>query len=180
MSIITTGPKPAFYAGELFSVDVLIRRRSTKITMKVFTSLISTENVPSTYTLLKKHLPSILRSKCFNENNYKFSKEVKNTEIGHLFEHIILENLSSCKSALGFNNPVYNGLTRWNWARDARGVFHIEIDSGLDEEEIFALALNKSTELLNIILQSATLDNSVYHPTPAINQFSFAEAPLED
>ncbi|HSW48137.1 MAG TPA: hypothetical protein VLG67_03565 [Candidatus Saccharimonadales bacterium] len=168
MSILTAKvKKPLNHSNNLFLLDVSQEEKTTKIRMEMLISCVCTSELPMTYSILKKQLPSIMRSKCFNENNYKFSKEVKNTEIGHLFEHIILEYLSNLKSLEGVKNPIYNGLTSWNWTKDPRGVFHIEIDSGLDDESALSLALHKSNQLLYAILESGqiklpTYENSKY------------------
>jgi hypothetical protein len=152
--IIADVTSQALRTNEYFSFDVYPRKKSTKITMKMLIPTVTTEGIPTIIPILKTHLPSILRSKCFNENNYRFSKEVKNTEIGHLFEHIMLEYLSDFKYALGIKGAIYNGLTRWNWVREERGVFHIEIDAGREDKDIFELAVQKSTKLLLHILRS--------------------------
>lgn len=155
MSIITANAiGQALQTNEFFSFDIHSYSKTTKINMKLLTPFVTTEDVPAVSSILKKRLPSIMRSRCFNENNYSFSKEVKNTEIGHLFEHIILEYLSDLKYKTGTKNPVYNGLTRWNWVKEEKGVFHIEIDAGFEDKEIFSIALQKSTELLVYVLRS--------------------------
>src|SRR5688572_29431065 len=96
------------HKNNFFSLDVNQNRLNTKIVMRLFVSTFSTKNIPQTYLLLEKHLPSILRSKCFNQNNYPFKIEVLDTEIGHLFEHILLEYLCEQKRLEGVDNPVYN------------------------------------------------------------------------
>lgn len=166
MSIITANViGQALSANEFFSFDVRTYSKSTTIHMKLLTPFVTTEDIPEVSLILKKRLPSIMRSRCFNENNFAFPREVKNTEIGHLFEHIILEYLSDLKYASGTKNPVYNGLTRWNWVKEEKGVFHIEIDSGYEDKEIFTIALQKSTELLYFILQSTSPTTS---ETPSV------------
>jgi hypothetical protein len=176
MSIITANIKATvFNANEFFSFDINPRKNSTKITMKMLTSIITTDRIPATYSILKNHLPSILRSKCFNENNYRFSKEVKCTEIGHLFEHILLEYLSQFKFAQGHKNPIFNGLTSWNWKKEERGVFHIEIDAGLDDKEIFSLAMKKSADLLTFILQKAENNIPNYESLNHLNYLTLEE-----
>ncbi|MBI4035890.1 hypothetical protein HY383_02990 [Candidatus Daviesbacteria bacterium] len=55
--------------------------------------------------------------------------------------------------ARGIQNPIHNGLTKWNWDKDAQGVFNIHIDIGDQEREIFNLALQNSIKLLRTIFQ---------------------------
>src|SRR5688572_3051473 len=108
MSIITANTiGQVLQSNEHYSFDVKQHANSAAITMTMLTSYVTTAHTPQALSILKRRLPSIMRSKCFNENNYKFSQEVKNTEIGHLFEHIILEYLSDLKFSQGVKNPVY-------------------------------------------------------------------------
>ncbi|KKR25220.1 MAG: hypothetical protein UT56_C0002G0034 [Candidatus Levybacteria bacterium GW2011_GWB1_39_7] len=53
--------------------------------------IIETDQLPKTFEILNKMLPSIFKSKCYNDKNLPFFIEVRSTEIGHLFEHIMLE-----------------------------------------------------------------------------------------
>jgi hypothetical protein len=107
---------------------------------------------------LWQHLPSIFQSKCFNEKNLPFIKEAERTEIGHLFEHILLEYLCALKKEKGEKKNIHNGVTRWNWERDAWGVFHITVDSGSSDKEIFEEAVNLSIKLVLLIFRSAYKD----------------------
>ncbi|MBI4038798.1 hypothetical protein HY384_02465 [Candidatus Daviesbacteria bacterium] len=116
--------------------------------------MVNTKHLPATYSLLKQHIPTILYSKCFNEENYPFFKEVRKTEIGHLFEHILLEYLYHLKLASGIEDPIHNGLTKWDWEEDAMGIFHISIDSGYKDHHLFKTALENSIWLTFNILNS--------------------------
>lgn len=134
----------------------------TNLKMEVLGDIISTSQLPTTYRILKLHLPSILRSKCFNENNYPFSKEVRDTEIGHLFEHILLEYMCLIKTQKGHKRPIHNGLTQWNWQREAKGVFHIQIDSGVEDKAFFVEALTRSIDLTAQIIAQNRHPNESY------------------
>lgn len=152
MAITTARIIRNYHRNDFFALRVDQNEIKTNILMELFSAPITTKNIPQTSPILKKYLPTILKSKCFNQNNYPFSKEVRNTEIGHLFEHILLEYLYEQKLKEGASNPVYNGLTQWNWQKDIRGVFHINVDVGLKERYIFQSALEKSIRLLNLII----------------------------
>lgn len=147
---------PLTYKTDLFSLRVEQKIETTTITMHLFTSIVNTFYLPHTVTTLKTFLPSILRSTCFNDNNLPFAKEAKQTEIGHLFEHILLEYLCEKKLSLGLRNIVYNGVTEWNWQKDQRGIFYITIDTGSQEKHIFEDALQKSIVLISEILRTPT------------------------
>ncbi len=131
--------------------------------MLSYTSIINTRDIPFTYTILEKQLPSILIAQCFNDEGLPFSQEVKMTEIGHLFEHIMLEYLCILKLANGHSKATFRGETNWNWKRDLRGTFHIHINAGIKHEEIFDEALTNSIELLVKIMGTSLNLNS--YPT---------------
>lgn len=154
--MVNSSVKRVYHANDLFSLAIHYGEINTKIIMELFACAVNTQHLPDTYSLLKKHIPTILYSKCFNEKNYPFSEEVKKTEIGHLFEHILLEYLCQLKLASGLKNPVHNGLTKWNWEEDAEGVFHISIDSGYKDYRIFKEALENSIWLTFNILSNHT------------------------
>jgi hypothetical protein len=138
---------------DLFLLDFKQETSETNITMRLLTPLVRTVNLPNTYTTLLEVLPSIFDSKCFNDKKFSFSKEVLNTEIGHLFEHILLEYLTQLKFSYDNKNVSYSGLTSWDWHKEEQGVFHIRVDIGNFDSYIFAVALEKSTKLLNKILK---------------------------
>lgn len=129
---------------------------STDMVMELVGDKVTTVDIKDTLSYLQKNLPSILFSKCYNQKNYPFSKEVEDTEIGHLFEHIILEYLSIIKKASGLPNYIHNGVTSWNWVEERRGVFHISIDAGEKDFVYFMDALEKSLKLTLEILDSKT------------------------
>lgn len=151
------------YKNIYFSLKVVHRERELKIKMDMLTPIFDTRAIPQTYEILKKELPSIMHSKCFNENNFAFAKEVRNTEIGHLFEHILLEYICERKRMMGVKNPIHNGLTSWNWQKEAQGRFHISLDVWKTEEDIVKIAVVKTSDLLTKILMSSSL-NGIYKP----------------
>ena len=136
---------------DLFLLQIKHDKTYTRIDMRALSSTVNTIDLPQTFMILKKELPSILKSKCFNDKNLTFSREVRQTEIGHLFEHILLEYLCIQKLSLGFNHATYSGVTNWNWTEEAWGTFHITIDTGNEDEFLFVKALEKSTELMKKI-----------------------------
>jgi len=141
----------------LFSLRVIHKADHTQLVMKAFTKQVTTKGIPLTYDILKKELPSVLSSRCFNDQKLPFSEEVRATEIGHLFEHVLLQYLCQEKIAYGYTEATYNGLTKWNWLRDPYGTFMITIDSGYEDLAIFPFALQKTILLLQQILQSTTI-----------------------
>ena len=113
---------------------------------------IFTTRLPATTNVLAAHLPSVFDCQCFNDANKDFEDESKNTELGHLFEHILLEYLCMEKLEKGHTEAVYEGVTNWNWQKEKFGTFNIEITAGLEDIEIIERAFRKSVNLLNKIL----------------------------
>lgn len=143
-----------FYAiDNLFTLSVQYNQEDTFMTMQVLLPVTTTAIFPSTKKILEKLLPSILLSTCFNEEDLPFNQEVENTEIGHLFEHILLEYLCLEKLSYGYKEAVFSGRTNWNWQKDEEGTFHIIIDSGHSDAIFFPHAIEKSAILLRGILE---------------------------
>ncbi len=138
----------------LFTISVSHKRHNTHLIMSLHTNVVNTKYLPMTKALLRHYVPSVFYSKCFNYDNAPFLIESQQTEIGHLFEHILLEFLCHLKSHRGIKNPVHNGVTSWNWVKEKKGTFRITIDVGDSERDIFFLALQKSIEITNKILSS--------------------------
>ena len=103
---------------------------------------------------MDQHLPTIYKHKCFNPLNLSFNKEVEDTEIGHLFEHIILEYLYKYKTENSKSKVIFKGKTFWNWKKDQFGTFYITINNNLEDIELFKKALNNAILLTNQILHS--------------------------
>lgn len=147
---------------DFFSLAVNYSKFNTLITMRLFTDILTTCDIPDTFSILQRSLPSILKAKCYNDKNLPFRQEVKNTEIGHLFEHILLEYLCKFQLAKGIKNAEFSGVTDWDWRKHPRGTFHINILSGLNIKDSFPLALEKSSQLLTSIIKSSTFQNNSY------------------
>lgn len=137
----------------LFSLTITQNKQNTRILMRLFTTIVNTRDIPTTFSFLEKFLPSILVATCYNDDHLPFVKEVKSTEIGHLFEHVLLEYLCMLKLANGCKKATFRGETNWNWKKDTWGTFHIYINAGIRNEHIFQQALEKSVNLLHVIMQ---------------------------
>jgi cyanophycin synthase-like protein len=161
--IISIQPVSQSIHSEHFSLMLSPTEYDLKMTMQMRTPVFHTCDLPATCMILQKLLPSIFTSKCFNDNKYTFTKEVRNTEVGHLFEHILLEYLCIERMNMGYKEAVFNGVTNWNWAEDPKGTFHIEIDAGWDKKEMILAAVEKSKQLLHVILETKNMNSSSYN-----------------
>lgn len=136
----------------LFSLNIQHNKHTTLILMTLFTPIVNTAEIPQTLQLLETLLPSVLKTRCFNDKDLPFDQEVTQTEIGHLFEHILLEYLCIYKLQSGCNCAKFKGFTDWNWQLNPWGTFSITINCGYRDLRIFAQALDKSIALTQLIL----------------------------
>lgn len=129
--------------------------------MEVNSPALYTSQLPLTYKTLKKHVPSIFNSECFNSQNQPFKKEVKDTEVGHLFEHILLEFLCIAKMKNGARSSTFSGVTKWNWKKEKKGMFHITIKIKPKDFDLLKGALEKAIDVMENIFGSR---DPVYTP----------------
>lgn len=145
-------PTKKYHTKNLFLLSVNPGIRKTKIEMKFMMDLLNTAELPNTFDELKDSLPSIFQSECFNEGKLPFRDEVRNTEIGHLFEHILLEYLTKFKKLYDNEKKSFSGVTSWDWVKNKRGTFNIKINTGSSDSHIFEEAVEKSIVLLRKII----------------------------
>ncbi len=117
-----------------------------------FGNSLYTSQFPDTHKILTKLMPEVLATKCFNPDNLAFKDEVRDTELGHLFEHILLANLCELGCKNKDNQIQFRGVTEWDWKKDHQGTFHITIDSGLKNLHKLEIALERTSKLVNKII----------------------------
>ncbi|MCL6518505.1 MAG: hypothetical protein K6T99_01610 [Armatimonadetes bacterium] len=110
----------------------------------------STEHAPHIPRLLFKLFPHLARHRCDNDNGYTFKKECRNTEIPHLFEHLIIELQGQVQKT-----KILKGETQWNWRIDPRGRFHVYVDY---ENEILVLGAIRLAERIINALDDRRID----------------------
>lgn len=144
------------YHSTSFSLEYTYCRSSLQFDLQLFTPHITTQSLPRTVVLLQKYQPSVLRTKCFNEENLPFQQEVKNTELGHLFEHIFLDQICACKLEQGWKSAKCRGETCWNWESDPVGMYHITVSTGRrTSNQLLEVALTRSAAVFCLILEEA-------------------------
>ena len=126
----------------------------TDISMVMKSKNISTKRFPRTKKILEQDLPEVLCTECFNDKRLPFDKEVEDTEIAHLLEHILLQLLYSEKTKLIKAKTEYNGNTKWNWKKETFGTFHIEVDSGYSDGNLLKNSIKQAVELTEKIINS--------------------------
>lgn len=114
-----------------------------------------------TFDIVKKKLPSMLRCQCDNSDHVAFADELKKTEIGHLLEHILLENLCQEKILSGKKNAEFEGRTYWSPNQKEYVDYFILIKKKKSDRSILENALKKSLALLDEILASEPNQNLI-------------------
>lgn len=137
-----------------FQIEGKIDQSQSNFKMLVKSDLISTSTRPQTIDILQKHLPTIFSNHCFNYDNLSFRDECKNTEVAHLYEHMILEYLCLELVKSGQDEATYKGTTAWNWEKEPKGSFNIQINAGKNELSALQTAITNSTNLFTQILES--------------------------
>ncbi|MRS12616.1 MAG: hypothetical protein EG823_06050 [Actinobacteria bacterium] len=67
-------------------------------------------------------LPGLADHRCANDDGRPFSEEIADTEVPHLFEHVVLELMARSGSP-----RTLKGETTWDFRRDGPGVFHVSL-----------------------------------------------------
>jgi len=140
-----------------YSLELTQKPKTTSIFMSLFTSETYTSSLPTCFPYLQQILPSIFKSSCFNSGYLPFSIEAKETEIGHLFEHIVLEYLCLEKLKLGFKSADYQALTTWNWYQNPIGTFKIDFQLNSNQIFLFLSSVSQSVKLLDKILETSNI-----------------------
>jgi hypothetical protein len=160
--------KTANLCNDFFSLSVSYDSHATYIQMQVFSPTINTASLPHTYHILDRFFPDFKASACVNTSNIPFDKEVRSTEIGHLFEHILLSYIYKAKREQGKKRVKVTGETSWNWYQYPTGFFSITITLGAKERSILFFALAKTIHLIEYIFmfhekeysENAKIDNT--------------------
>lgn len=153
VSIMLKMIKGLSYNSPLFTLKIRQTRKVTAIDMQLGVSFVNTCDIPETLEFLEQNYPSVLKTQCFNEQNLPFAIEVNATEIGHLFEHILIDKLCSLKIKNGAKQASFNGTTSWNWQENPRGFFQIWIDIGRDDLELLIEGLRYTIDLTTRLMK---------------------------
>ncbi|MDO8681905.1 MAG: hypothetical protein Q7N50_00290 [Armatimonadota bacterium] len=104
----------------------------------------STVHSPHIPKLLFKLFPHLAKHRCENENGYTFRRECQETEIPHLFEHLIIELQGQAQRVSNLR-----GETKWNWRVDPRGRFHVYVE--YDNEMLVLGAIRVAERIINAL-----------------------------
>lgn len=93
-------------------------------------------------------LPGLARHRCENGSEAPFVEEIEDTELPHLFEHIVLELMAQAGSPRSLR-----GETTWDFKRDGRGVFRVSVE--YDDDLVCLGAIKTANALVCHLLGEA-------------------------
>ncbi len=91
-------------------------------------------------------LPGLADHRCFNDAGRSFAEELADTEVPHLFEHVVLELMAEAGSPRSLK-----GETAWDFRRDGRGVFRVSLE--YDDDLVCLGAIKSAGRLIRYILE---------------------------
>ncbi len=91
-------------------------------------------------------LPGLAHHFCINNEGRSFAEELADTEVAHLFEHIVLELMATAGSPRSLK-----GETVWDFRRDGRGVFRVSLE--YDDDLVCLGAVKSAGPLMRYILE---------------------------
>ena len=154
------------YSSNYFNINGRQSGNRVFLTHYVLSPATNTRLLPSTIKILDQYIPTIFDNECFNGQNLPFRVEAANTEIGHLLEHLILENLKLL-SEEKYGVGDFSGSTSWDWHKDCVGKFNIVIFAQSIERDMFATAFRTSVWILNKIFDcDASIERSEVNHIP--------------
>lgn len=153
------------YKSDIYTISLIKKDLNVVIGMQINNPFLSTGHYPNTFEFLKVELPSVLTTKCYNDKNLPFSIEVKNTELGHLFEHILLEKLCLRKLSSGRKEATFAGRTEWDWIKNPYGYFQIKVELRRSDFRFLRSALFETISLFNNLIAQKGTTASLNSPT---------------
>lgn len=111
-----------------------------------------TSQVPHLPRMLFRLFPHLAQHRCDNDLGLSFRQECRQTEIPHLFEHLIMELQAQAQHADVLH---LSGMTEWNWRVDPRGRFHVYVGY---ENELLAVGCIRLAERILSALDQRDLE----------------------
>jgi hypothetical protein len=95
-------------------------------------------------------LPGLARHRCFNEAGRTFAEELADTEVPHLFEHVVLELMAEAGSPRSLK-----GETEWDFKRDGHGVFRVSLE--YDDDLVCLGAIKSAGKFVSYMLRGGDM-----------------------
>jgi cyanophycin synthetase len=90
-------------------------------------------------------LPGLASHRCSEADGRGFVEEMKNTEVPHLFEHLVLELMAEAGSPRDLK-----GETAWDFRRQGHGVFRVSVE--YDDDLVALGAIKTAQKLIGYVL----------------------------
>src|SRR5688500_15677998 len=95
-----------------YNLNYNLTSSGIELDMSLLGEKTNTKELDNVYKKIISQLPSVLLNKCFNPKKLAFRNEVRETELGHLFEHLLIENMCILKSQT-YRDVIFEGKTYW-------------------------------------------------------------------
>jgi hypothetical protein len=111
---------------KVLEICVMPDKRRIKLTVEMpDPDRFLTSQVPHVPRGLFRMLPRLGKHTCHNDRGVSFKQECRQTEIPHLFEHLIIELQLQAQQQ---ETDYLTGETEWDWQVDPRGYYHVYVD----------------------------------------------------
>lgn len=134
------------YSSANFNIKTKKIKDGVLLTQTIDNPIYKTSGIPETVNFLDIHMATIFNNQCFNDQKLSFREEVRDTEIPHLFEHMLIENMKML-AIKKFGKASMHGETYWDFDKP-QGEYNIKIKSSQFDNEIFSQSLVSSINLL--------------------------------
>jgi len=94
-------------------------------------------------------LPGLSQHACENDQGITFAEEISDTEVPHLFEHVVIELMARAGSP-----RELKGETRWDFRRDGHGTFRVSFE--YDDDLVCLGAIKTADRLMAHVLDGET------------------------
>lgn len=155
------------YSSDNFEVKIRLGEGRVELVHRIKHPLIHTSALPITEAFLAQEIASIFGNQCFNGKNKSFRAEASSTEIGHLFEHLILEYIKLLAEKV-YGGVCVSGETIWNWKEMGYGTFLIKIDFGQNYRGCIEDAILNAAKLLDKLYELHDIRLSQGRQIPAL------------
>lgn len=91
-------------------------------------------------------LPGLRRHTCDNGQGLTFVEEMSDTEVPHLFEHVVIELMARAGSPRGLR-----GETEWDFKRDGHGTFRVSFE--YDDDLVCLGAIKAADKVMAHLLE---------------------------
>ena len=111
---------------------------------------IRTSAYPEAVASILELLPGLSRHRCECGSAHGIERELADTELPHLLEHVVLELM-----VLAGSPRTLAGCTTWDFKRDGKGVFHVRIE--YDDDLVALGAVREGIEFVNTAVEGEDL-----------------------